>query len=78
MSESPKKIFIAKAPIRRLMKSEGASLVSNDALTFTINYLVEKAKDVAKEAKKIAKEDGHKRISGEDIQKASRIVKLKK
>ena len=64
--------YIAKAPIRRLMKKEGADLVAADALDKLIGYLESAASDATKEAIKITKGDKRKRITAADIRKATR------
>ena len=64
--------YIAKAPIRRLMKKEGADLVAADALDKLIGYLESKAADATKEAIKITKADKRKRVTAADIRKATR------
>ncbi|MHA1277579.1 MAG: histone [Promethearchaeota archaeon] len=63
--------YIAKAPIRRLMKKEGADLVAAEALDKLINFLESKAADVTKEAIKICKADKRKRVTATDIRKAA-------
>ena len=64
--------YIAKAPIRRLMKKEGADLVAADALDKLIGYLEKKAADATKDAIKITKADKRKRVTAADIRKATR------
>ena len=64
--------YIAKAPIRRLMKKEGADLVAADALDKLIGYLENAAADATKEAIKITKTDKRKRVTAADIRKATR------
>jgi len=64
--------YIAKAPIRRLMKKEGADLVAADALDKLIGYLEKAASDATKEAIKITKADKRKRVTAADIRKATR------
>ena len=64
--------YIAKAPIRRLMKKEGADLVAADALDKLIGYLESTASDATKEAIKITKADKRKRVTAADIRKATR------
>ncbi len=64
--------YIAKAPIRRLMKKEGADLVAADALDKLIGYLENQAADATKEAIKITKADKRKRVTAADIRKATR------
>ncbi len=64
--------YIAKAPIRRLMKKEGADLVAADALDKLIGYLESMASAATKEAIKITKADKRKRVTAADIRKATR------
>jgi histone H3/H4 len=64
--------YIAKAPIRRLMKKEGADLVAADALDKLIGFLENTAADATKEAIKITKADKRKRVTASDIRKATR------
>ena len=64
--------YIAKAPIRRLMKKEGAALVAADALDKLIGYLEKMAADATKEAIIITKGDKRKRVTAADIRKATR------
>ncbi len=64
--------YIAKAPIRRLMKKEGAVLVAADALDKLIGFLEGEASTATKEAIKITKADKRKRVTAADIRKATR------
>ena len=64
--------YIAKAPIRRLMKKEGADLVAADALDKLISFLENTAAEATKEAIKITKVDKRKRVTAADIRKATR------
>lgn len=64
--------YIAKAPIRRLMKAEGAVLVAAEALDKLIGYLEKAAADVTKEAIKLTKAAKRKRITALDIRNATR------
>ena len=64
--------YIAKAPIRRLMKNEGAGLVAEAAVQVLIDQLTIVAKSVTKSAVKFVKEDKRKRITGADIIAATR------
>ena len=70
-AKSSKK-YIAKAPIRRLMKDEGAKLVAEAAVDLLINKLEQTATDVTKKAIKIVKGDKRKRLTAPDIQMATR------
>ncbi|UYP46560.1 hypothetical protein NEF87_002845 [Candidatus Lokiarchaeum ossiferum] len=59
--------YIAKAPIRRLMKNEGASLVAENAVELLIEQLTKVATEVTKEAVKMVKADKRKRLTAADI-----------
>ena len=59
--------YIAKAPIRRLMKAEGANLVAEDAVELMIVKLTECAQDVTKKAVKLVKDEKRKRVTAADI-----------
>ncbi|MHA1339858.1 MAG: histone-like protein [Promethearchaeota archaeon] len=73
-SGSQRTSYIAKAPIRRLMKNEGAGLVAEAAVNLLINRLTEVAKEVTKTAVKLVKDDKRKRITGADIIAASHQI----
>ncbi len=64
--------YIAKAPIRRLMKKEGADLVAAEALDKLIDYLEKAAADATKAAIGICKADKRKRVTASDIRNATR------
>lgn len=64
--------YIAKAPIRRLMKKEGADLVAADALDKLIGFLEKTAAEVTKNSIKITKADKRKRVTAADVRKATR------
>ena len=64
--------YIAKAPIRRLMKKEGADLVAAEALDKLIDFLESSAADATKEAIKVCKADKRKRVTAADIRNATR------
>lgn len=64
--------YIAKAPIRRLMKKEGADLVAAEALDKLIDFLEASAADATKEAIKVCKADKRKRVTAADIRTATR------
>ncbi|MHA1720579.1 MAG: histone-like protein [Promethearchaeota archaeon] len=59
--------YIAKAPIRRLMKNEGAGLVAENAVVLLIEQLTKEAKRVTKAAVKLVKVDKRKRVTAADI-----------
>jgi histone H3/H4 len=62
--------YIAKAPIRRLMKAEGANLVAEDAVELMIVKLTECAQEVTKKAVKLVKDEKRKRVTASDIMAA--------
>jgi len=64
--------YIAKAPIRRLMKKEGADLVAAEALDKLIDFLEKSAANATKEAIKICGADKRKRVTAADIRSATR------
>ena len=64
--------YIAKAPIRRLMKKEGADLVAAEALDKLISFLEGSAATATKEAIVICKADKRKRVTAADIRNATR------
>jgi histone H3/H4 len=64
--------YIAKAPIRRLMKKEGADLVAAEALDKLIGFLEKAAADATKGAIEICKKDKRKRVTAADIRSATR------
>jgi len=64
--------YIAKAPIRRLMKKEGADLVAAEALDKLIGFLENQAAEATKNALKVCKADKRKRVTAADIRNATR------
>ncbi|HEY0088727.1 MAG TPA: histone [Candidatus Lokiarchaeia archaeon] len=64
--------YIAKAPIRRLMKKEGADLVAAEALDKLINFLEKSAAETTKKAIEVCKNDKRKRVTAADIRNATR------
>ena len=66
-AKSTRSAYIAKAPIRRLMKNEGASLVAENAVVVLIEQLTKVATEVTKEAVKLVKADKRKRLTAADI-----------
>ena len=64
--------YIAKAPIRRLMKKEGADLVAAEALDKLIGFLESSAAKATKEAIMVCKADKRKRVTAADIRAATR------
>ncbi|UYP45647.1 hypothetical protein NEF87_001932 [Candidatus Lokiarchaeum ossiferum] len=59
--------YIAKAPIRRLMKEEGAGLVAEEAVVLLIEELTKVAKNLTKKAVKVVKDDKRKRVTAADV-----------
>lgn len=72
MSAKKEKSYISKAPIRRLMKAEGADLVAEDAMALLISKLIEQANKVTKKAVQLVKDEKRKRLTAEDIMWASK------
>lgn len=66
--------YIAKAPIRRLMKSEGAKLVAEAAVSALIEKITKMGTDLTKSAIAYVKSDKRKRITGADIVAAQRML----
>ncbi len=65
---------IALAPLRRLMKGEGATIVSTDAIIFLRDQLELKASQLVKKATMIVNAEKRKRIQASDIQDVTKIV----
>ena len=65
--------YMAKAPIRRLMKSEGAKLVAEAAVSALIEKLTQMGTALTKSAITYVKSDKRKRITGNDIVVAQRM-----
>jgi DNA-binding protein len=76
-TKTPKKImvkkninrtsFISKAPVKRLMKQEGARLISDGALKLLISKLEQIATKTTKKAMSLVKDEKRKRLTSEDI-----------
>ena len=64
---APRNTYIAKAPIRRLMKYEGAGLVAEDAVSLLIDTLTKAAEETTKKAVKLVKDEKRKRVTAADI-----------
>ncbi|UYP47653.1 hypothetical protein NEF87_003938 [Candidatus Lokiarchaeum ossiferum] len=64
--------FISKAPVRRLMKGEGAGLVSDEAVKLLIEQLEKNAIQTTKKALTLVKDEKRKRLTAEDITWATR------
>ena len=61
---------IPKAPVERIIKESGAERVSEDAKEELALYLEEVAREVAKEANKVAKVAKRKTVKADDIKLA--------
>ena len=64
--------YFAVAPIRRLMKKEGAHLVAIAALKKLTLFLEESGAEVTQNAIKVCKADKRKRVTASDIRNATR------
>lgn len=67
--------YITLAPLRRLMKGEGADLVSEEATKLLRDMLLKSAKDITYKAVELMKSDNRKRVSGLDIEEATKSIK---
>ena len=61
---------IPKAPVARIIRESGAERVSEDAKAELAEYLDDVARDVAKEAIKVARFAKRKTVKSEDIKLA--------
>ena len=73
-TEKKEKNSITISSLRRLVKNEGSNLVSKDALEFMQQKLTEKSIEIVKKAIQITKAEQRKRVSGEDIIIATRLL----
>ena len=64
--------YIAKAPIRRLMKNEGAGLVAENAVVLLIETLTKAGTELTKSAVKLVKADKRKRVTAADVIQAGK------
>lgn len=64
--------FIAKAPVRRLMKQVGAYIVAADAVESLIDHLEKSAKEITRRSMENASDNGRKTVNAGDIMVASR------
>ena len=62
-----KKRIFAWSPLRNLMKTAGAEIVSRDAVELLLNYLEKRAKELTAIALVIAKHSKRKKISAGDL-----------
>ena len=66
--------FISKAPIRRLMKSQGAALVAEEAVKGLVEYLGKFGQEVTKKAIAVAKADKRKKVTADDIEEGAKAL----
>ncbi len=59
--------FIAKAPMRRLMRTQGAEIVGKDALGLLIKEVEKAGQDITKIALGVVKDQDRKKITAEDV-----------
>ena len=64
--------FISKAPVRRLMRGEGAKLVSEEALELLIKKIENHGIMVTKKAIALVKDEKRKRLTADDVNWAMR------
>ena len=62
-----KKRIFAWSPLRNLMKTAGAEIVSRDAVELLLNFLEKRAKELTAIALVIAKHSKRKKISAGDL-----------
>ncbi|HME51171.1 MAG TPA: histone [Candidatus Lokiarchaeia archaeon] len=72
MAAEPEK-YISKAPIRRLMKNQGANLVAEEAVITLVDFLEKFADGLTKKAMKIAEDDKRKKLTADDINAALKV-----
>ena len=65
--------YISKAPIRRLMKNQGANLVAEEAVITLVDFLEKFADGLTKKAMKIAEDDKRKKLTADDINAALKV-----
>ena len=65
----PRKSF-SWSPIRKLMKKQGASLATRDAVERLIKFLDDDAKSITQKAIDIAKQSSRNKVTIEDIRTA--------
>lgn len=63
------KNYITLTSIRKLMKNEGAKLISKDAVILLVKNLEGFAIKITKDATEVMKSDKRKRLSAEDVKK---------
>ena len=62
-----KKRIFAWSPLRNLMKTAGAEIVSRDAVELLLNFLEKRAKELTTTALVFAKHSKRKKISAGDL-----------
>jgi histone H3/H4 len=68
--------FISKAPIRRLMKDQGAFLVADEAVEFMIDHLQKLGIAITKKAVENVEKAGLKKLMSIDVLSASKETTL--
>ncbi|MHA1792431.1 MAG: histone-like protein [Promethearchaeota archaeon] len=74
VASSGESSYIAKAPIRRLMKNQGADLVAENAVLVLINALTGYAQDLTKKSIELATKRKAKKITQDDIVEAAKLL----
>lgn len=69
-----KKIF-AWSPIRKLMKDNGAEMVSRDAVDALIDFLEKKARSITSKALEMTRHAGRKKLTLQDMDLAMKVKK---
>ena len=64
--------FISKAPIRRIMKGQGANLVAENAVITLVDELIDYGTKLTKKALKIAQNSKRKKVTASDIKLAAK------
>ena len=71
----PNWYYLSKSPIRRLMKHNGAEIVSSSAVNELGEWLQESAEKLTKQALKLTKHAKRKKVTKEDLQLAIKYFK---
>ncbi len=65
--ENDKKHFIAKAPMKRFMKTQGAEIVGSGALNLIIDEIEKIGRQITRMALDASKDEDRKKVMAEDI-----------